>query len=378
MRDFFDTILGQPMVRDYLRGAIERDRISQAYLFLGPSGSNKTSAAFALAQAIQCKDCKKNNEISSCDACDVNKKLKLAVHPDVKSIEPQGANGYLVSQIRELIKDVSLSPIELKYKIYIINEVDKLGTSAANAFLKTLEEPPSDVVFILLGRGESTILPTIKSRCNIVAFRHIPPREAYEIISQQTGEELGIAKLALSANGGSITSAIDCLKKGRNMALAERRQIVGLLLKSAESDAWEVCKCAKQLVEIVKLPNDENISRIEKKLSTNSDFLSSGAKKEIEKRNKRALNQASLKRLALICDITLSILQDIIYLNNNLNNITNFDFEDDLAWLSTKADVASVSDAMSKLVSLKSSIAYNISSETYFDALLLIFKGAFR
>ncbi|MFR0867757.1 MAG: hypothetical protein ACLSGS_01470 [Adlercreutzia sp.] len=86
---------------------------------------------------------------------------------------PAGANGYLVEQVREIVADTALSPIQADKKIYILDRVDQLGASAANAFLKTLEEPADDVVMILLGRTRESVLPTIVSRCQVVPFRHI-------------------------------------------------------------------------------------------------------------------------------------------------------------------------------------------------------------
>lgn len=120
----------------------------------------------------------------TCDHC---RRAARRNHPDIHFIEPEGAHGYLVDQIREVVADAHLAPIQATRKIYIIDRVDLLGTQAANAFLKTLEEPPENVVFILLGRTKDAVLPTIVSRCQVVPFRHIPTTEASGIISQNTG-----------------------------------------------------------------------------------------------------------------------------------------------------------------------------------------------
>lgn len=127
MPDAFDRILGQPQVRQFLRTTIAQNLVGQAYLFTGPAGSNKTLAAYAFAQAIICPD-------KGCGTCDACKRVLRRRHPDVRYFAPEGAGGYLVSQVREIVGDVDLAPIQASKKIYIIDRVDLLGVQAANAF----------------------------------------------------------------------------------------------------------------------------------------------------------------------------------------------------------------------------------------------------
>ena len=127
----------------------------------------------------------------SCGACDRCGRILRRKHPDVRYFAPAGANGYLVEQVREIVADTALSPIQADKKIYILDRVDQLSASAANAFLKTLEEPADDVVMILLGRTRESVLPTIVSRCQVVPFRHIPASEAAGIVAQNTGADPG-------------------------------------------------------------------------------------------------------------------------------------------------------------------------------------------
>ena len=138
MSDVFDGIFGQPKVRDFLRACVRGDRVSHAYLFTGPAGSNKTAAAFALAKAIVCE----GDPCSSCEACsaDTCRRIDRKSHPDVHYLAPEGAQGYVVEQIRELVADSQLAPLAGRHKVYILDRVDSLGTSAANAFLKTPED----------------------------------------------------------------------------------------------------------------------------------------------------------------------------------------------------------------------------------------------
>ena len=212
MADAFENILGQPKVREFLRASVVSERVTQAYLFVGPAGSNKTQAAYALAQALLCPKGPRGPRGGSCGACDRCGRILRRKHPDVRYFAPAGANGYLVEQVREIVADTALSPIQADKKIYILDRVDQLGASAANAFLKTLEEPADDVVMILLGRTRESVLPTIVSRCQVVPFRHIPASEAAGIVAQNTGADPAQARQAIEACGGSITSAVAFLR----------------------------------------------------------------------------------------------------------------------------------------------------------------------
>ena len=157
MADAFENILGQPQVREFLRATVASGRVSHAYLFCGPAGSNKTLAALAFAQGILCPKGPKGPRGGNCGACDTCGRIMRKKHPDVRMFEPEGAAGYLVEQVRGIVADTALAPIQADRKVYILDRVDLLGVQAANAFLKTLEEPPADVVLILLARTREIV-----------------------------------------------------------------------------------------------------------------------------------------------------------------------------------------------------------------------------
>ena len=250
MADAFENILGQPKVREFLRASVVSERVTQAYLFVGPAGSNKTQAAYALAQALMCPKGPRGPRGGSCGACDRCGRILRRKHPDVRYFAPAGANGYLVEQVREIVADK---------KIYILDRVDQLGASAANAFLKTLEEPADDVVMILLGRTRESVLPTIVSRCQVVPFRHIPASEAAGIDVQFKAELLRQrnvyhqlnqeAHTAIEACGGSITSAVAFLRAPGSERLAFRTRLFSDLAMLQRADDWDVVEMARALVE---------------------------------------------------------------------------------------------------------------------------------
>ena len=362
MADVFSQIFGQPRVREFLRASVASDRVTHAYLFTGPAGSNKTQAAYALASALICKN-------NGCGACDECSKIARRKHPDVRYYAPEGAGGYLVEQIREIVSDTALAPIQATRKVYILDRVDLLGTSAANAFLKTLEEPPDDVVIILLGRTRESVLPTIVSRCSVVPFRHIPATEAAEILAQRTGASFEQARIAIEACGGSITRGIEFMKS--NERLSFRRRVLDILACLDTSDSWDVVSAASELVVAAKAPLDSVRAAHEAELAENADFLAKSAIRQIEARNKRELTARSLESFRQITAITASYLRDVLAVCAQAPELViNVDFRDVIESAAAKTDEAHVARALEAVNACDTSISYNVSPETCLDALL--------
>ena len=158
----------QPQVQNLLARALHEHKLGHAYLFVGAPGSGKGLAARALAQCVLCAQ----GGDAACDDCI---RISRGTHPDVHVLTPASANGYLIEQIRQLIADVSLAPMGSTHKIYVIDRADLLRENSANALLKTIEEPPADTIFILSARSSSAVLPTIVSRCQVVALLLLKP-----------------------------------------------------------------------------------------------------------------------------------------------------------------------------------------------------------
>lgn len=362
MSDIFDGIFGQPRVREFLRASIASGRVSHAYLFTGPAGSNKTAAAYAFAQAILCKD-------NGCRTCDDCRRIERRKHPDVHFYTPEGAQGYLIEQIREIVSGVSLAPIRAKGKVYILDRVDLLGVSAANAFLKTLEEPVEGVTFILLGRTREAVLPTIVSRCQVVPFRHIPAREAAGILSQKTGVTPEQARIAIEACNGSITRAMTFAKSAERAEF--RARIMEVLSNLPLSDERDVLEYAAELIERAKAPLDNVRTQQSEELAESADFLTKTALKQIELRHKRALSMATRESLNQTTSIIRSWLRDVLMIASGTPDlIVNIDQREVLQRVAQKVTPASIMSALREAYKTDETLSYNVSPETCLDVLL--------
>ncbi len=205
----FAEIIGQEHVVQTLSNAISSEMVSHAYLFSGPRGSGKTTTARLLAKAVNCRD-RKDGQFEPCGKCFSCLEIKKGNSLDLIEIDAASHGG--IDGIRELRDGIKFSPTKERYKVFIIDESHQLSKDAANALLKTLEEPPSHAIFVLATTEIHKMIPTIISRCQRFDFRKLTLPEIIkrlEIVSKKEKAKIDKSALELIAlnSGGSIRDA---------------------------------------------------------------------------------------------------------------------------------------------------------------------------
>ncbi len=202
-------ILKQEPAVNLLTLALKKDRLSHAYLFTGPRGVGKETTAWAFLFHLFCE----KNKDNPCGECRVCKKLEKEIHPDIQIVYPEKRE-ITIKQIREVINFLKYRPLEARYKVILIRDADKLNPEAGNAMLKSLEEPPTYAIFILITENFSRLLPTIISRSQIVRFRSLPKGIITEFLKKRFLFEEKIAETLAEISFGSIGKAITIAEKG--------------------------------------------------------------------------------------------------------------------------------------------------------------------
>lgn len=188
----FDTVVGQAHITTTLKNAIKQNQLAHAFLFCGPRGVGKTTCARILAKTINCENLQADGE--ACDTCNSCKSFNDGASLNIHELDAASNNS--VDDIRTLVEQVRFAPQAGKYKVYIVDEVHMLSASAFNAFLKTLEEPPSYAIFILATTEKHKIIPTILSRCQIFDFKRITTNDTVNHLQEIIDKESIIADKA--------------------------------------------------------------------------------------------------------------------------------------------------------------------------------------
>ena len=206
----FSDVVGQEVVVDILKNSIINNKIGHAYIFSGPRGTGKTSVAKIFSKAVNCLS---PNEGDLCGKCEI---CKLNFDEEIDIIEIDAASNNGVDEIREIRNNVKLLPVHLKYKVYIIDEVHMLSSSAFNALLKTLEEPPENIIFILATTEFNKIPATVVSRCQKFDFKKLTEKQINDRINHILKKEnrklnKDIVEVISKISDGGLRDAINLL-----------------------------------------------------------------------------------------------------------------------------------------------------------------------
>jgi len=228
----FSDVVGQPQVTETLKNELKTGRISHAYLFTGSRGTGKTTCAKILAKAVNCLHLKDGDPCGECEIC---RGISDGTVMDIVEIDAASNNG--VDNIRTLREEANFTPAAAKYRVYIIDEVHMLSVGAFNALLKTLEEPPAHVIFILATTEVHKLPATILSRCQRFDFRRIPAEDIakrLQYVTQQEGGSLDpeagmlLARLADGALRDALSLLDQCLGRSREITVQVVNETAGL------------------------------------------------------------------------------------------------------------------------------------------------------
>ena len=291
----FDELVGQEHISGILKNAVKKDSLSHAYLFTGSRGTGKTSTARILVKAINCLN--RLDDGNPCNKCDFCKAITAGRFLDLIEIDAASNRG--IDQIRELKEKIEFSPVEGKYKTYIIDEVHMLTTEAFNALLKTLEEPPEHVIFILATTDAHKLPPTILSRCQRYDFRLGSDDEVKGLL-------LGIAKKE------KIKIADDALKILIHNAKGSFRDALSLLdvVYSGQIESEEPKEISENEVrQILGIPDSTMVYYFLEKIVLNDKVAALEMINEIDNKGVN-LQQFVKYTLLMLRDILVQKMQD--------------------------------------------------------------------
>ena len=265
----FDRILGQEQPKKILKNALQSSNVAHAYLFHGQESIGKKQIAIELAKSLNCASPIKGD---ACDACISCRKIENRTHPDFFFIEPIKNTSTAreavikIETIRELQRKLAYHPYEGKVKIAIIDDAERMNLQAGNAFLKTLEEPPSKTILILISSHPFKLLPTIISRCQAIQFQPLNPENIKKILKETVTEEMtedfsldfrtvrsrGSVKKALAEDIENIANIREEMVNLLGNISFDHMDIVFSHAKSwaRQSDQWEII--LNELMELVR------------------------------------------------------------------------------------------------------------------------------
>jgi DNA polymerase-3 subunit delta' len=307
----FSDVIGHSEIIDGLKNIIKSGRIANAYIFAGPSNIGKEFIAINFAKSLNCKEV--NDDC--CDKCVSCRRINDGNHTDVRLIKPDGAK-LKIEQMRFLKRQGAYKALESEYKIYIIVDAEKMTPEAANSILKTLEEPSNGTIFILLTQVYNALLPTIRSRCQLLRFSLVPQKVLLEALTKYPGMTEPKAKWLTIRSQGRPGKALKMAGENVNSNKDEMSWVMAVLSQRDKSQLLNVFKKAEEMSKL-----DDSIDIV---ISWYRDMLlvKHGCSEEllIHTNEKQKLEQLALSysgtEIEKLIDLALN-LQNLIQRNIN-------------------------------------------------------------
>lgn len=368
----WDSIVGQEEAILQLRKAIRNKELSHAYLFIGSGGTGKQLAAKAFAAAVNCSD-------QGCAKCPNCHKILNNLHPDVVFFEPDG-NFFTIEQVRELRHEIGLKPFEAQTKVYILDEVDKMTREAANALLKTLEEPPPHIIFILLTSNPDGLLPTVISRCQIVRFRPISRTALANHLVEKCRLEQEDAELFARLSGGFLSKATELATSDSKHGW--RKSILTIIEGISLSDNLDLTDAAEEIVTEVKKSLDKLKKEQKKEIEGAQEIALNPAhakriKNVLSKKHKRRLGREERKGYDEALSVFSSWYRDLTVLRetNNQELLVNIDCLDILEKQSMQISSADCQKAVAVVEETKRCFRMNVNPQLAIETMLFELKN---
>ena len=363
----WDRLVGQERAVALLREAVAGGTVGHAYLFVGPQGVGRELAAIALAASLNCPD-------GGCGACIVCEKVLRRAHPDVTTAAPEGAQ-ILVEQVREIRMIAHRSPLEGKTKIVIIEDAHRLNPAAANALLKVLEEPPGDVVFILVTESPDDLPETIVSRCRRVDFFPLGPRAIARVLEEQHSIDERTAEWA-ARTGGDLSTALRFVKdRDAPSRRAAHLELPGRLVRGGPSEAL---RAASEITVEAEAAAAALAGRHKEELARAADVFGEGRgsgtiRKRIEDRHKREVRRRTTEAYDSALRDLASFYRDVLLLGAGVSaeQLVNKEMAERLERAAAAADPAWLANALERIEDTRRALERNVGAQLALEALFM-------
>lgn len=309
----------QTRISEYFNHAHAQNSINHTYLFVGDDGCGIDEMIERLAYWLLCPD---EKEIADGAAITIPANITHKTHPDLLFFEPESARGYVVSQAAQILEAASTAPFASPCKLIVIRDADALGTSSANALLKTLEEPAASVYFVLVTHAQERVLPTILSRCQTLIFEAISGEDACAYCMHRTRATATQAKLALYLTQ-SPARACTFLSSPHWMNI--QRDIMQFFAHIEETDGWDAVSCAEAIAQELAGLSAPVQAELDEEQQRSHEFLPTGEYKKLELSCKRRLARLEREHMLLIFDICAAYMRDIFSCAYGASSLINAD-----------------------------------------------------
>jgi len=351
-------LIGQEHASRFLASAVSHGEASHAYLFHGPRGVGKYDAALKFAAALCC-------ETGGCGECPSCEKAERGVHPDIETLAPVGAF-IRIEFVREINSNLNLRPHESCARVFIIKGADRFNAESANAFLKSLEEPPPFVFFLLIAERLDKVMPTILSRCQTVRFGPVPAADIEAHILENYKISPVVAQAYARASRGDMHLAEDLAADNK---LSDRRERYLHIAENLAKGSWEG-GASQMASEIIAAAAEQGESAEQEEEENVPEGFLVAPKKRREQDAHRRATQAQRHELDLALDFLETWFRDMMAMASGAGEaVLNRDYELELEAQSHESKVDNYRQALEVIEATRSKLSYNVDLELALQAM---------